>query len=306
MDMLHISLFGAFHIHSNNGSIIDVGPRRCQELLSYLLLHRHQQQDREKVAALMWRDSTTAQAKRYLRQTLWQLQSAQQPSTAPIRDLLSVDHEFLGINPEAQYWLDVAVFEQAICAHHDTLGQALNTQQIEHLQAVLNLYKTGLLDDWDMEWCVVERECFRKIYLTTLEKLLVHSLIHRSYDEGINYGAKILFLDAAHERTHRRLMQLRYHSGDRIGAINQYLLCVKTLEDELGVPPSQKTTRLYQQICNDCVEPKKPEPEESENGSYLAELEQIQDTLSLLQERVSQMILHCQRDTAATVFRDHA
>ena len=147
MAMLHIRLFGTFQICSNNGTNIDVGPRRCQELLSYLLLHRHQQHNREKVAALMWQDSTTAQAKRYLQQTLWQLQSAPQPSTAALRDLLQVDHEYLGINPEAQYWLDVAAFEETIRSLHDTSGQALNAPQVEQLHAIPNLYQAGLLDD---------------------------------------------------------------------------------------------------------------------------------------------------------------
>jgi DNA-binding SARP family transcriptional activator len=55
-----------------------------------------------------------AQAKTYLRKALWQLQAAvdAQPTRSNSPALL-VEPDWVQINPDADLWLDVDVFEQA-------------------------------------------------------------------------------------------------------------------------------------------------------------------------------------------------
>ena len=47
---------------------------------------------------------------------------------------------------------------------------------------------------------------------------------------------------------HRHLMQLYSWNGQRSEALRQYQECVRILEQELGVPPMEETTRLYEHI----------------------------------------------------------
>ena len=48
---------------------------KALELLCYLVLHRDRAHTREALSRLLWPDAPDGQAKKYLRQTLWQLQT---------------------------------------------------------------------------------------------------------------------------------------------------------------------------------------------------------------------------------------
>ena len=72
MPMLQISLFGKLHIAS--GDRVDTGleARKAQELLCYLLVYSDRSHFRETLADLLWAESSAQQARKYLRQALWQ------------------------------------------------------------------------------------------------------------------------------------------------------------------------------------------------------------------------------------------
>jgi DNA-binding SARP family transcriptional activator len=89
------------------------------------------------------------------------------------------------------------------------------------------------------------------MYLMLLEKLMGYCEAQAQYELGIIYGTRILHYDAAHERTHQRLMRLHYLDGNRTAALRQFQLCATTLATELAVKPDEYTLLLYQQLCND-------------------------------------------------------
>jgi hypothetical protein len=74
---------------------------------------------------------------------------------------------------------------------------------------------------------------------------------HLDYETGILYGGRILRVDPAQERTHRRLMRLHYLSGDRTAALRQYQQCECALRENLNVKPARRTVALYEQIRAD-------------------------------------------------------
>src|SRR5689334_3353548 len=76
MHSFTIRLFGKFRLFFNGEPISDLHPGKAQGLLCYLLLHRNRIHPREALAALYWGESSTAQSKKYLRTTLWQLRAA--------------------------------------------------------------------------------------------------------------------------------------------------------------------------------------------------------------------------------------
>ena len=76
MSTLRIHLFGKFCVHRNEQVLDGFDPRKVQELFCHLLLHRNHSLPRETLASILWPETTTAQSKKNLRQTLWQLQSA--------------------------------------------------------------------------------------------------------------------------------------------------------------------------------------------------------------------------------------
>jgi hypothetical protein len=85
-----------------------------------------------------------------------------------------------------------------------------------------------------------------------LDKLIAHCEAHHQYEAGTEYGAKILRYDRGRERTHWRLMRLRYLAGDRAGRC-AHTSCVAALNQSFDVKPSQRTVALCEQIRADIV-----------------------------------------------------
>ena len=68
------------------------------------------------------------------------------------------------------------------------------------------------------------------------------------FESAIEDARRWLRLDVLSEPAHRRLMQIYAWSGQHGAALRQYQECVRLLEKEIGVPPEDETTRLYEAI----------------------------------------------------------
>jgi DNA-binding SARP family transcriptional activator len=75
MDSLHFSLFGKFEVRAGQQQVVDLGSQKMRELLAYLLIYRDRPHFREELATLLWEDSSSSQARSYLRQKLYHVQS---------------------------------------------------------------------------------------------------------------------------------------------------------------------------------------------------------------------------------------
>lgn len=252
MSTLRISLFGKFDVRCD-GQILDcLDACKVQELFCYLLLYRHCPHRREIVAGLLWPTSTTAQSMKYLRHTLWRLQTALDSSGATRNgSILLVDSEWIHLNPESDLWLDVAELERACALVQGTPGQELNEHEVQIVKQALELYRGELLEGWYQDWCLFERARLQDMYLAMLEKQMAHCEAHGEYEAGTDYGIRALRCDVAHERVHRRLIRLHYLAGNRTTALRQYGRCVAFLRQELDVAPSSRTVALYEQIRSD-------------------------------------------------------
>jgi len=247
MSNLVVRLFGKLSVERDGAAVPGLEARKVQELLGYLLLHRTRPQPRETLAGLLWPDYATAPAKSYLRKALWQLQAALDEPAGQTPVLL-VDAEWIRLNPAADLWLDVAVLEDALGQVRGAAGAALLPTAVERLQEAAACYTGDLLEGWYLDWCLYERERLQLLALTLLDKLMDFCEAHQRYDAGIGYGAHILRVDPASERTHRRLMRLYYLAGDRTAALRQFERCAAILARELDTEPDQTTRALYQDI----------------------------------------------------------
>lgn len=249
MNTLCVFLFGQFRVQCGEPTLTDLFSRKLQQLFCYLLLYRDHSHSRETLASLLWRNSSTAQSKKYLRQALWQLQnSVESWDGGGSWHLLLVDPDRVCLNPDVDLWLDVAVFERAFARTQGISGTALDAQQAQVLCDAADLYRGDLLEGWFQDWCLYERERLQNMYLALLDKLMDYCEAHNECEVGLDFGARILRYDGARERTHRRLMRLYYLAGDRTAALRQYDHCVRALHQELAVKPAASTVTLYQQI----------------------------------------------------------
>jgi DNA-binding SARP family transcriptional activator len=294
MSTVRIRLFGKFSAQLDAQRIEGLDAPRLQELLSYLLLYRGRPHPRETLAALLWGDSPTTTSKKYLRQALWQLQSALNSHAGSTgRQLLVVETDWIHISDEADSWLDVAEFEHAFAQVQGVRGREMNPAQAGALEAASALYKGDLLESCYEDWCIYERERLQNIFLSMLDKLMSYCESRHQYENGVQHGARILAFDRAREHTHQRLMRLHYLEGDRTGALRQYERCVAALKEELSVRPSRKTSDLYEQIRADSVEPQPARRTETAQPSppeAVGRLRQIRNLLIDIQTEIQKDI----------------
>jgi DNA-binding SARP family transcriptional activator len=252
VDQLTIQLLGRFAIRRNGHLVPHTDGLKVQELFSYLLLNRARPHNRETLAGVLWGGGRADQSRKYLRQTLWQLQSslAREPATCGT-DILVVDSGWVHINLNADMSVDVMELEHAFDLIRDVAGQEFSDETAAAVKSAISLYQGDLLEGWYQDWCLLERERLQVIYLILLDKLMDYCEHRHEYEHGIAYGHQILLVDRARERTHRRLMRLYALAGDRTAAMRQFDRCVEALADDLDVEPSQRTNDLFARIRAD-------------------------------------------------------
>src|SRR5207237_666202 len=107
---LHIRLLGALDLRYGENPLPAFESARAESLLAYLLLHREAPQPRQRLAFLLWSDSTEQQARTNLRHLLHTLRRA-----LPECDrFLDVQPRTLQWRTDAPFWLDVAAFEEGL------------------------------------------------------------------------------------------------------------------------------------------------------------------------------------------------
>ncbi len=252
MNRLSVCLLGKFSARRDEQELAGLDFTKIQHLFCYLLLYRMRSHSREALAALLWGDSPTSQSKKYLRQALWQLQSALNSGADSLEDyILVIEADWISINSKANLLFDVAAFEQNFAVVQGVPIHEMDEQSAQAIIDAAQLYRGDLMEGCYEEWCLYERERFQNMYISMLDKLMSYCEAHKQYETGLQYGSRILCYDRAREHAHRKLMRLQYLAGDRTGALRQYERCVKALEEELGVKPAKKTVALYEQIRAD-------------------------------------------------------
>jgi DNA-binding SARP family transcriptional activator len=252
MSQLEIHLFGKFTVRCDEITLSFFKSQKVQELFCYLLLFHDRAHHREKLADIIWGQYGSKYSKQYLRKTLCKLKASLRAiPNLRNREILLTEPEWLQINLGAGIWVDVAEFERVFNLVSSVRGRNLDDQKFTALQNVDLLYKGDLLEGCYQDWCVFERERYREMLFTIFHKMMGYCEATNKFDLGIKYGKEILRYERANERTHRRIMRLYYQAGDRTAALNQYDYLGASLDEELAVKPSKRTTELYHQILSE-------------------------------------------------------
>lgn len=302
MNILKVFLFGKFRVEIDTNMVQKFEPNKAKELLVYLLLNRDQPHAREQLAEVLWKEIGPEQSKSYLRKALWQLQQFLESCAS--QGMLLVEGEWLQVNPQFNFWLDIETLEKTFKDTQGLRGKDLEEEQASSLQAVVNTYQGDLMEGWYQDWCLYERERLRYMYLALLDKLMDFCEARADYENGLLIGERILKYDRARERTHRRLMRLHSLAGDRTAALRQYHKCVVALKEELDVNPADRTRLLYEMICTDNLETAVPSGPMKQDRSYetdeplhtlFSHLRSLQKSLGQIQTQIAQDMQVIQR-----------
>ena len=246
---VRITLLGKFSVCIGNEGLLDHAPHKSQELFAYLILHRGKPHPRDTLAELLWNEQETPNARKYLRQALWHLHSGLLPlGRGRAARLLHAEAEWIDVDLDDRVEVDVALLEQSFASVKGTPGDLLPAESARSLAELAQIYRGDLLEGWICDWCTYDRDRFRRMYLTVLDKLTDYHDSRQGHDAAVAYATLSLQFDRARERSHRSLMRALAKSGDRCGAIRQFARCVEALREELGVAPEPETVVLEQMI----------------------------------------------------------
>jgi len=231
--MLEVRLLGQFAVQID-GVPVELAARPAQSLLAYLLLnpvaHR-----RERLAGLLWPDSSEANARRNLRQALWQIRRTLGDQADA---LLLVDEITLAFNTDSAYWLDT----ECIAHPQDEATSA------DELIQIVSVYAGELLPGFYDEWVLLERERLQAQFERNFTLLLERLVDAQRWADVLHWGERWIALGYTPEPAYRALMTAHAGLGDIVSVVDIYRRCVEALERDLGVEPSVQTRTLYERL----------------------------------------------------------
>ena len=249
MSRLKLFLLGPPRLE-REGERLEINTRKSMALMAFLAVSG-QTHRREALTTLLWPNSRSRSARAILRTTLSGL------NKILAGEGLLVERDRIGLDREADIWLDVEQFQQLAQSwqtHGHPQSEPCNDCLLQLAEAVA-LYRGDFLEGFTLpdsadfdDWQAFETNRLRRELAGVLEKLVVGHRTQGHFDTAITYAQRWLALDPLHEPAHRCLMQLYAESGHRSAALRQYQTCYELLEDELGVHPETETTALYERI----------------------------------------------------------
>ncbi len=258
MSLLRLAVLGPPEVF-HNGRRLTFSLRKAQALLLYLAVEGSMH-PRSKLAAFLWPDSESSDARRTLRNAIVLLRSLLSDSeSAPAEHthLLS-QGDLIGLNPQAPLELDLAVVQQAY-----TEARRLSTlPTLEQLTALVALVEQALalvrgpfLDGFWLreetafdEWHEQQQQQWQVRLQLLCERLSAWLESAGELEQARATLTRWLALDPLAEEAYQRLMRVHLARGDASAALQVYATCRARLAEELQVKPSAETVALAEHI----------------------------------------------------------
>ncbi len=235
---------------------IEVNRRKAIALVAYLAV-TGSSHARDSLVNLLWPEYDSSRGRAALRRTLFTLRNALGG------DQIHVDGDQLLLRPTPgspsgpALWVDLAQFRQhlAACKTHGHADSEICSSCVNPLTDAVSLVSGDFMSGFSLkdsfnfdDWQLFQAEQLRRELDSALERLVRWHSAQREFEPAVGYARHRLALDPLDEGAHCQLMRLYVWSGRRSAALRQYEECVDILNDQLGVPPQQQTTELYEAI----------------------------------------------------------
>jgi DNA-binding SARP family transcriptional activator len=200
-------------------------PVRCQQVLALLAL-RDRPVERRSLCAALWPDEPPERSRNNLRTTIWRLRQLH-------AELVVVD----GTHVRLARVVDVDV-RRAMTFARDAIDAGRLSPDLD-----LRLLTADLLEDWDDEWVLLERERFRQLRMHALEAISVQLSRQGAHSLAVEAGLGAISAEPFRESAHRALIEAFIEEGNLVEALRQYQR-FSDLAAELGIMPSPRLTAL--------------------------------------------------------------
>jgi non-specific serine/threonine protein kinase len=233
--MLEVTLLGQFEV-LHDGKRLTIPTRNAQSLFAYLILNAGTAHRRERLAGLLWPDSTEENARSNLRHELWRLRKALKTAGG---SYFLIDDLTIAFNPQSEYSLDAQKLESVPLE---------GSTAADELMAALSAYRGELLPGFYDEWVFVERERLHGLFEARMSRLLEILLAEGRWAEVLDWGMRWIALGQWPEPAYRALMTAYASRGDVSKAMAIYERFAQGLQKDLGLKPSEQTQALYKRL----------------------------------------------------------
>ncbi len=242
-----VQLFGAPTI-VRDGESPRIDTRKAVAILAYLAVEGPAVR-RDRLASLLWPESSQDRARAVLRRTLTSLRRAVG------RDAIAATRETVALVPTA-VTVDCIEFAEAMAAGDLATSAAIYRGEF---LAGFSLRDAPDFDDWHR----LESDRFRHEADRALEGLAANAAERGHLAEAFATAQRRIKLDPLNEDAYRTAMLLAAKQGKGSEAVALYRTCLRTLEEELAVEPLPATVAVYEAIRRGEV-PAEPQPRPSE------------------------------------------
>ncbi len=208
---------------------------RLQRFLALLALRKAPQQ-RSRLAAELWLDSSERQARTNLRKLLHEF-----------RNSLPEAETFVEIGNETLQWIPNGPSEVDVLAFRDAIASG-------DFDLAARLYTGDLLPACYDDWVLDERRTLQAEALRALRWLTEEAARSADHKATLRHAQRIIDLEPTDEAAVRFLMEAHRCLGDRAAALRSYHRYAKVLERELEVTPDGAVEALYQELRNQSAE----------------------------------------------------
>lgn len=203
-------------------------PPSVERLVAYVAL-REPPTTRPRIAGTLWWAAPEANAMANLRSALWRLGRPGLPVLRAVGDHLS-------LSP------DVAVdLREVSRTAHEVIDDptAIDEVGIDRLAS-----EGELLDQWSDDWVLVEREHFRLLRASALERLAKALAEVGRFARAVESALAAIAAEPLRETAHRVLIEIHLAQGNRAEALGQYEVYRRLMSDELDLEPSPEVSSL--------------------------------------------------------------
>jgi DNA-binding SARP family transcriptional activator len=236
-----LRLFGGFALRDQEGRPVTLRLRKTEGLIAYLAVGATRRQSRQRLAGLLWSESSQNRALQSLRQARLTLNRDLAPHQLSIvhfgRREISLEEGALRIDA-----VEFSRLREA--GDPDSLAQAADYFRGEFLAGIE--IESEAFD----EWLQPTRAWYREQLEGVLERLLALQEQAGAYEACIRTAKRLLAVDPLREDMHRWLMRAFAATGQRTSALAAYDACRTILQEELGVVPDVETEALHTAILH--------------------------------------------------------
>ncbi|MDX2701879.1 BTAD domain-containing putative transcriptional regulator [Streptomyces sp. PA03-6a] len=248
--LLAVGLLGSLSVSVDGVPAEGWHGHRTRSLLAFLLTHRDPWPHRETLMDAFWPDSAPGAARNSLGVAMHQLR--QTLGTATGEPVVVFRCGAYRLGPGLGLWLDCDEFDLLLRTAREAEDRGDRSGAAEEYERALALYRGEFLAESPYEeWTVLHRERLRLAHLDALARLSELHFTAGRYAPCAELCRRLVALDPCRETAHRRLMRCLSRIGQPHLAILQFRACVRTLREDLGVPPQRETVELHQRLRDD-------------------------------------------------------